>query len=116
MRKTQPKKTAKRSSNHTTKKGDYFRPGYAYLSCEIGPTRFEGECAVYIDRLDGGRTVALASPKEVKVSGTLDKITKGEALIRVVRQIEGGFIIDPPGETVNSGGRIPVPQIAVRFS
>lgn len=113
MRKTQAREMVK--GNHTVKKKGYFRPGYAYLSCEIGPTRFKDECAVYIDRLDGGRSVALASPKEVKVSGTLDEITEGEAVVRVVRQIEGGFVIDPPGESLNSAGRIPVRQDKVRF-
>lgn len=115
MRKTQPGKTR---GNHTASKkkgGAYFRSGYAYLNCEIGPTRFQDECVVYIDRLDGGRSVALASPEEVKVSGTLDKVIKGEAVVRVVRRIEGGFVIDPPGESLNSAGRIPVAQGKVRF-
>lgn len=115
MRKTQPGKTRGNHAALKKKKEAYFRPGYAYLNCEIGPTRFEDECVVYIDRLDGGRSIALASPKEVEVSGTLDQITKGEALVRVVRRIQGGFVIDPPGESLNSAGRIPVPQNRVRF-
>lgn len=115
MRKTRPRKTNGSHTASKKKKGSYFQSGYAYLACEIGPTRFEDECVVYIDRLDGGRSVALASPKEVKVSGTLDQIAKGEALVRVVRRIEGGFVIDPPGESLNSAGRIPVPQNRVRF-
>ena len=115
MKKTRSRRTNGSHIASKKKKVGHFRSGYAYLICDIGPTRFEDECVVYIDRLDGGRSVALASPKEVEVSGTLDQITKGKALVRVVRRIEGGFVIDPPGESLNSAGRIPVSQDKVRF-
>ena len=104
-----------RRSAKSAKKKEYFRSGYAYLACQIAPTRFEGERVVYIDRLDGGRTVAITDPGEVEPKTRTDKIIPGEAVVRVVRRIEGGFIIDPPGEAVNSGGRIAVPENAVRF-
>ena len=111
MRKTQPRKT--KTTNK--KKNARFRSGYAYLNCEIGPTRFEDERAVYIKRLDGGKTVAIANPREVKPSNAVDTIVPGEAVVRVVSRIEGGFLIDPPGESVNSAGRVPVPENLVRF-
>lgn len=97
------------------KKGEFFRPGYAYVICKVGPTRFEDECAVYIERLGGGTMVALADPKEVEASGPIKEITEGKALVRVVRRIQGGFVIDPPGESLNSAGRVHVPESAVRF-
>lgn len=104
--------------NHATskkKKGAYFQSGYAYLACDIGPTRFEDERAVYIKRLDGGSTVAIVDPGEVNPSGPVEKITPGEAVVRVVSRIEGGFLIDPPGESINSAGRVPVPEKIIRF-
>lgn len=106
---TRGKRTARESA-------EFFRAGYAYLLCRIGPTRFKDECAVYIQRLDGGTTVALASHDEVKVETPLTEIRNGEALVRVVERIKGGFVIDPPGESLNSAGRVQVPEAAVKFS
>lgn len=103
-------------ATQSPKKGEFFRSGYAYLTCSIGPTRFDDECAVYIDRLDGGKTVAIANPQEVRgVEPPLDQITQGEAVVRVVERIPGGFLIDPPGESLNSAGRVPVKENAIRF-
>lgn len=99
----------------TVKRGEYFRSGYAYLACKIGPTRFKDERAVYIERLDQGTTVTICERQEVKPSCSLAGIIPGEIMIRVVCRIKDGFLIDPPGQVVNSGGRIPVSQTAVNF-
>lgn len=115
MRKTRPRKTNGSHAVSKKKKGSYFQSGYAYLACEIGPTRFEDERAVYIKRLDGGNTVAIANPKEVSPSDPVDTIIPGEATVRVVSRIKGGFLIDPPGESVNSAGRVPVSEGLLRF-
>lgn len=99
-----------------SKKKEFFRPGYAYLTCKIGPTRFEDECAVYIERMGGGMAVAIADPQEVKgVTWPLGQITEGEAIVRVVERVRGGFLVDPPGQSLNSAGRVEVSQDAVRF-
>ena len=105
-----------RKTKQAPKKKEFFKPGYAYLACKIGPTRFDDECAVYIERVGGGTTIAIANPEEVKkVSWPLDQITEGEAIVRVVERVDGGFIIDPPGQSLNSAGRVEVPQHAVTF-
>ncbi len=115
MRKTRSRKTNGSHTADKKKRGAYFQSGYAYLACDIGPTRFEDERAVYIKRLDGGSTVAIVDPREVTPSDPVENITPGEAVVRVVSRIEGGFLIDPPGESINSAGRVPVPEKIIRF-
>lgn len=96
------------------KRGEHFRPGWAYLSCKIGPTRFEDERVVYIEGLDGGTTVAIVDPQEVKPSDPIDQTIQGEAIVTVISRIPRAFLIDPPGQAV-TGGRTFVPEAAVKF-
>jgi len=92
-----------------------FTPGYGFVNCELAPAQSVEETLVVVDRLDGGRAVALVSSGDIRPTGPVTTPTRGKLIVTVVQRLDGGFLIELPHEPLNSPGRVPVPENAVTF-
>ena len=101
-------------TNHH-KPGGYFRPGYAYLTCEVEPAAFENECFVRVKRLDGTYAAAIIDRMDLKApTEPLTGRTQGEITVGAVEKIDGGFLVELPEGAINES-RVRVPLESVRF-
>ena len=92
-----------------------FRPGYGYVECDLAPAPSAEEALVFVDLLGGGRAAALVNNADVRPSGPVRAEIKGEVVVTVLKKVTGGFLVELPNEAINSAGRVPVSENAVKF-
>ena len=72
---------------------------FVTIPCTVYPGMFSNERGVVVEI--GGRVIALFAPE--------DAIIQGRLKVRIVRTVEGGVVVDLPGDSFQAGTRIVVP-------
>lgn len=105
---------ARSPANGVHRKGS-FKPGYGFVECELAPAPSSEETLVSVERLGGGRAVALVGNADTRPSGPVTSRKEGQVIVTVLERIGGGFVVELPSEAINSTGRVPVPEKSVKF-